>query len=90
MEETTEDSRYQVICANICWSNKSKSGQVKKDNRAELPNQMSIDIPNAVLVQADKKQNNFNDIIETFCYNLLTKKYGREVTYCQIWLPLED
>ena len=61
----------------------------KKDNGTELPTQMSLTIPDQVLQQARKVKNNFNDIIEQFCYNLLSRKYGKEVTSCQIWLPFE-
>lgn len=82
-EETNE---YQVIVANIYWNSKpiNKSKKIDKD---DLPAQMSLNIPNQVLEQANKSKNNFNDIIEQFCYNLLTRKYGYEVNSCQIWLP---
>lgn len=55
----------------------------------ELPEQMTIDVPAAVLQQANKNKSSFNDIIEQFTYNLMTKKFGCELRYCQIWLPLE-
>ena len=84
-ENTNE---YQVIVANIFWNHKSHTNSKKvADN--DLPTQMSLNIPDQVLNQAKKASNNFNDIIEQFCYNLLSRKYGKEVTSCQIWLPFE-
>ena len=88
MEETTEETTgYQVIVANIYWN--SKPIGRKTNDKEELPEQMSLTIPEQVLQQANKSKNNFNDIVEQFCYNLLTRKYGHEVNSCQIWLPFE-
>ena len=84
-----EESRYQVFCCNIHWDSKARSSQAKRESKEDLPIQMSIDIPEAVLAQANKSKNSFNDIIEQFCYNLLTRKFGYEVINCQIWLPLD-
>ena len=86
--ENKNSDEYQVIVANIFWNHKSRTNS-KKDNGTELPIQMSLTIPDQVLQQARKVKNNFNDIIEQFCYNLLSRKYGKEVTSCQIWLPFE-
>lgn len=87
--ENTESDGYQVIVANIFWNSKSKTNS-RKENKDELPTQMSLNIPDQVLKEANKNKNNFNDIVEQFCYNLLTRKYGKEVTSCQIWLPFEN
>ena len=84
-----ENNGYQVLVCNIAWGSKVHSGTVKKTNQSELSSQISLDIPEAVLQQANKNKANFNDIIEQFVYNLLCKKVGREVNRCQIWLPLE-
>lgn len=86
--ETVDDNKYVVFICNIHWSNTARN-YVKKSQNEELPTQMSLDIPESVLAQAQKNKANFNDIIEQFCYNLLTKKYGYEVYNCQIWLPLD-
>ena len=84
-----EENSYQVFVCNISWGSKTRTGQAKK-GQADLPNQISLDIPDAVLKQANKDKANFNDIIEQFVYNLLYKKFNREVYYCQIWLPPES
>ena len=85
-----ENNGYQVLVCNIAWGSKAHSGAAKKILQSDLPSQISLDIPEAVLQQANKNKANFNDIVEQFVYNLLYKKFGREVNCCQIWLPLED
>ena len=84
-----ENHGYQVLVCNIAWGSKVHSGAAKKINQSEMSSQISLDIPEAVLQQANKNKANFNDIVEQFVYNLLYKKFGREVNHCQIWLPLE-
>ena len=84
--ELEEIESYQVLVCNIHWNINSASSKAKID---ELPAQLALDIPENVLNQARKKNNNFNDIIEQFAYNLLTRKFSCEVCSCQIWLPLE-
>lgn len=84
-----ENNGYQVLVCNIAWGSKVHSGAAKKILQSDLPSQISLDIPKAVLQQANKNKANFNDIVEQFVYNLLYKKFGREVNRCQIWLPLE-
>ena len=79
---------YQVLVCNIHWGSKAQIAGVKRV-QSDLPEQMSLDIPESVLKQANKNKPSFNDIIEQFVYNLLTKKFGREVNCCQIWLPLD-
>lgn len=79
---------YQVIVTNIKWDKKAWTVAAKRTNESELPDQMSIDIPNGVLNEIKKKPSEESNIIEQFVYNLLYKKFGREANYCQIWLPL--
>ena len=96
-EELTEDASlqenhgYQVMITGIKWDSKT-IGQyyVKHDKAAELPQQFTLDLPENVLAQAKKKMNEFNDVVESFIYNFLTRKFGHEVNRCQVWLPLED
>ena len=84
------ESNYQVLVCNISWSTKTYSNAALKANRGELPAQISLDVPQSVLDQAKKNKSSFNDIIEQFIYNLLCKKFGKEVNRCQIWLPLDN
>lgn len=49
---------------------------------------MVFDVPKAVLEQAGKNENVFNDVIEAYVYNVLTRKFGYELNRCQIYLPL--
>lgn len=84
-EFENETSSYQILVCNIHWDSKSALRKVKVD---ELPVQLALDVPENVLNQASKKNNVFNDIVEQFAYNLLTRKFGCEVSSCQVWLPL--
>ena len=89
MEEKNQYANgYQVLITNIVW-NKDTTGQyhIKYDKYDKLPKQFTLDLPESVFNQA--KKNVFKDVIESFVYNFLTRKYNHEVNNCQIWLPLE-
>lgn len=90
LEENGQE-QFQVIVCNIHWSTSSSSYKNKNSVKTELPDQTTMTIPESVLNQANKtkSQTAFNDIIEQFIYNLLTRKFNCEVANCQIWLPLE-
>ena len=88
MDATTENT-YQVLVCHMHWV--PSPTKANKKNGLDLPEQMTIDVPTAVLQQANKNKSCFNDIIEQFTYNVMTKKFGGyELRHCQIWLPLED
>ena len=77
---------YQVIVCNIHWDISTAS---RRTVISELPEQIALDIPENVMNQASKPENDFNDVIEQFAYNLLTRKFNCEVCSCQVWLPLK-
>lgn len=77
---------YQVIVCNIHWDISTAS---RRTVISELPEQIALDIPENVMNQASKPENDFNDVIEQFAYNLLTRKFNCEVGSCQVWLPLK-
>lgn len=83
-------SPYQVYVNDINWSEKpiSSNYQGKKDHRFQgfLPKELTFDIPANVIEQTVKNPKDANDIIETFIYNTLTRKFMHEVMNCQIWL----
>ena len=82
--ENLDSGSYQIIVCNIHWDISTASKRTD-----ELPSQLALDVPENVLNQAKKKSNDFNDIIEQFAYNLLSRKFNCEVCYCQVWLPVE-
>lgn len=90
MMDATENESYQILVCNIKYGTKVHNGASKKIAQSDLPEQISFDVPASVLSQANKNKDSFNDIIEQFTCNLLYKKFGREVYFYQIWLPLED
>ena len=85
--EEEEEFKYQVFVCNITWNLASQDRRRRHD---ECPTQMTLDIPEQILAQANKSKSQFNDIIEQFVYNILTRRFGCEVSHCQIWLPLEQ
>ena len=86
IEDIPNSDSYQVLVCNIHWNIATAS---RKTAVNELPMQLALDVPENVLNQARKKNNDFNDVIEQFAYNLLTRKFNCEVCSCQVWLPLE-
>lgn len=91
-EIVNEANGYQILITGISWNKEStKSYRTKSDVKVEdLPDQFTLDLPENIMNQAKKKNNVFNDVVESFVYNFLTHKFGHEVYHCQIWLPLED
>ena len=89
IDDNTQNDKYQIIITGISWKENSTRSYVSKKDNEELPTQFTLDLPENVLAQANKKENNFKDIIETFVYNFLTRKFSHEVYSCSIWLPLE-
>ena len=89
MPEATNSGTYQVLITNITWNKDTIKHFKTKHDEDELPTQFALDIPATVIKQANKKGNVFNDIIETFVYNFLARKFNHEAYSCQVWLPLE-
>lgn len=86
--EITADVENGIIITNIKWW---KGHETKnKVNYYDLPESYQISIPNNMLDLYKSNYNAFRDDIETFVYNFLTRKFGIEVSFCQIWLPLEE
>ena len=72
---------YQILVVNIKYG-KELNSKVKNK-----PNMTVLDVPEGIM-KSIKNESKFKDNIESFAYNTLTKKYGAEVSYCQVWLPL--
>ena len=79
---------YQVLITSISWSPAARQFKSKYDAKQKLPDSIAFDIPSNVLDQA-KASESFNDTIESYLCNSLTRKFGHEVYGCQIWLPLD-
>ena len=88
MQEEQNIENYQVLVTQITWNKDTIKGFNKKAPVDQLPDQCTVDLPKQLASQV--KQSNFKDNVETFIYNMLTRRYGHEVYSCQIWLPLEE
>lgn len=91
IEEVNDPSKYQIFIANIHWDRKSlRQYHSKYDVYEDLPSQFTLDVPENVQKRATKSKEGFNDVIETYVYDFLTRKFAHEVNRCQIYLPLEE
>lgn len=73
-----------VIATNIKYARIAMDGtQSKKKN---LPEVFVLDLPERITQLPDKNEQKYFDLIETFVYNTLTKKFQTEVEKCQIWI----
>lgn len=88
MQENEQSALYQVLVTEITWNEKHIKGYQKRQSSDQLPNQFNVDLPKQLAAQ--QKLPAFKDNVESFVYNLLTRKFGHEVYSCQIWLPLEE
>lgn len=73
-----------VIAVNIKYSKNSMDGKPSK--RKNLPETFVLDLPERITQLPDKNDQKYLDLIETFVYNTLTKKFQTEVEHCQIWI----
>jgi hypothetical protein len=74
-------TEYRVSVVNI------KYGKELYNKVKNKPSMTVVAIPENILSHQDDV-GKFNDMIESFIYAKLTKKYEAEVYNCQIWLPL--
>lgn len=90
IQQSAEDGKFQVFVVNIHWNKSRPVRSVKSGEVDSLQDSIVLDIPEAVLKNARKKGNSFEDVIEQFVYRILTNKFGFEIWNCQIWLPLDQ
>lgn len=89
-DTTLDENTYQVIITNLVWSKEStRVYRSKYDAKKSIPSQMfDFIVPAEKIKKFSKNMKTFNDELETYVYNTLTSKFGRELYSCQIWLPL--
>ena len=86
IEEVVEGSfsDNSVVVVNIRYNPISIDGVRTK--RKNLPEFFVLDLPERITQLPDKSEQKYFDLIETFVYNTLTKKFQAEVANCQIWI----
>ena len=80
----SEMGKDAVIAVNIKYSKNSMDGKPSK--RKNLPDTFVLDLPERITQLPDKSDQKYLDLIETFVYNTLSKKFQTNVEYCQIWI----
>lgn len=81
MNENTDED-YIVNVVNISYDRK------QKPRVREIPDCIPLTIPDGILNLRDKKEK-FLEEIEYFVYNSLSRKFGVDVCFCQIFLPMD-
>jgi len=83
---TDTEQGYQALITNIAFDGTPvRSYRGRHEYADQLPRQFTLDLPEAIWSQEGKAD--YYDVVETFVYNFLTRKFGYEVNCCQIWLP---
>lgn len=89
LDETINEG-YQIMITGISWNKNETVGKYrsKKDFSDKLPEQLVLVLPENLV--AKESSSNFYDLVETWVYNFLMKRYNYIANRCQIWLPLLD
>ena len=82
-ESNEENPQNQIMVVNI------KYGRFLTTKIKERPEMVTLDLPES-LVKIRNKTEKFLDGVESFAYNIITRKYGAEVCNCQVFLPLDN
>lgn len=86
VEEIIENQLREnsVVVVNIKYARLSMDGSPSR--RKNLPQFFVLDLPERITQLPDKTDQKYFDLIETFVYNTLTKKFQTCVDFCQIWI----
>lgn len=80
----TSISENAVIVVNIKYAPLSMDG--RSSRKKNLPESFVLDLPERITQYENKDSQKYIDMIETFVFNTLTKKFQTEVNFCQIYL----
>lgn len=75
-------SKFQVFITGIKWDRKVQRQYHSKYSYEELPSQFTLDLQENVLSKAPRGSRELDYVIESYCYDFLTKKFGYEVNFC--------
>ena len=85
IENNDEAASYQITVVNI------KYGKELANRHKDRPEIVSLDVPAALVKMKNKgNEDKFRDAVEAFACNTITRKFGAEVGFCQVYLPLEE
>lgn len=85
VEELIENVKEnEVIVTNIHYFPHDISGKPTA-KRNDLPESFVLDLPERILEFKDKDEEKYKDLMETFCYNTISKKFQAQIANCQVW-----
>ena len=74
---------YQIIVVNI------KYGDAFRSYHGDRPESITLDLPKSI-VETERDRDTFDDLVEAFAYNTISRMAGAYVSSCQVFLPLDD
>lgn len=87
VEETEGVNPNVAYIVNISYLPDSNQTNPKdRKNPDELFDSYILDIPPKIFEIREKNPKLYLDVVETFAYNTISRKTGREVAHCQIYL----
>lgn len=89
MQNNEENSRFQIYITNMKWGRDTFGAGFKSKyaSKRNLPDSMAFDVPESITSKSMSDTQLKNDV-ETYTYNTLSRKYGKELEFAQLWLPL--
>lgn len=84
LEELVNESTTGALLAVVVNISYFPYVNNKKTNLSDLPEYFVLDIPSRIREHEGKPD--YEDLVESFVYNTLSKKFQTEVASCQIWI----
>jgi hypothetical protein len=84
----SEQVGYQVIAVNIKWDRDTVSQyRGKKSYYDRLPEQITVTLPESLAQKHSTPE--FYDLVESWTYGFLVKRFNHIANHCQVFLPLD-
>lgn len=88
LDSGNEQVGYQAIAVNIKWDRDAVSQyRGKKSYYDRLPEQITVTIPESIVQKRSTPE--FYDLVETWMYGFLAKRFNHVANRCQVFLPLD-
>ena len=91
MNEEYNYSYNTVIATNIKVDRRTAKNE--KCENAQIPYSVFLDLPENItnmFLTRRYPENECYEILESFAYNALTKRFGMEVTHLQLYIPFDE
>jgi hypothetical protein len=86
-EEYTYSYTTAIITNIKVNRNTAKNSKVEN---SVIPCTITVELPENITKLLLEKNKDAYDIVESFAYNAMTKRFGMEVSYLQVYLPFDS